>query len=333
MSILRLKQLAEVLKREPAAEQVLIPILRSVGVSTTMLADPRCRISYRQEAGFVRRVCDALEDPLCVSRAALSICEADNLVAYVARSCETLEQAIVLASRYLPLADSDAILKMTTIGDGALVSVHNRTGIMDTEYRHREFLLFLLLARMRQFARTNVTPVHMTLRHDVRGHKAGLERLAGCPVHVEQQANGLMLSRAALDLPIPTADPELHVYLKQHGDLLLSDRAGISFAVSDQVEAELQQSLPGKLPTSDAIAKRIGMSRRNMARKLKEEHRSYRSILDDVRQNLAKTMMRDAYSLSEIAFLLDYADQSGFSTAFKRWTGRTPTEYRATQGE
>ena len=35
-------------------------------------------------------------------------------------------------------------------------------------------------------------------------------------------------------------------------------------------------------------------------------------------------------SLAEIAFLVGFEEQSSFSRAFKRWTGVSPSEHRAT---
>jgi AraC-like DNA-binding protein len=32
--------------------------------------------------------------------------------------------------------------------------------------------------------------------------------------------------------------------------------------------------------------------------------------------------------ISEIAYLLSYADASAFNRSFKRWTGKTPSEHR-----
>ena len=48
-----------------------------------------------------------------------------------------------------------------------------------------------------------------------------------------------------------------------------------------------------------------------------------------VRRSLAlKYIEEPGYSITEIAFLLGYADQSAFNRAFKRWTGHTPTTFR-----
>ena len=49
---------------------------------------------------------------------------------------------------------------------------------------------------------------------------------------------------------------------------------------------------------------------------------------------MAEEYIREGdYSLSQIAFLLGFSDQSNFSRAFKRWTGSTPGDYRPVQIE
>ena len=52
-------------------------------------------------------------------------------------------------------------------------------------------------------------------------------------------------------------------------------------------------------------------------------------LLDDARLQLAKRYLsKSNTSLSEIALLLGYAEQSAFNHAFKRWTGATPKAWR-----
>ena len=56
---------------------------------------------------------------------------------------------------------------------------------------------------------------------------------------------------------------------------------------------------------------------------------AFRALHDAVRAELASVYMGDAaLSLAEIAFLLGYSDQSAFSRAYRRWTGRAPTAAR-----
>ena len=55
---------------------------------------------------------------------------------------------------------------------------------------------------------------------------------------------------------------------------------------------------------------------------------------DQTRQELALSYLgqRDL-SLTDIAFLLGYQDQSAFTHAFKEWTGGTPGGYRDKLGK
>ena len=52
-------------------------------------------------------------------------------------------------------------------------------------------------------------------------------------------------------------------------------------------------------------------------------------MLDEVRQQAAENLLRDPHiSLTQIAFLLGYTEQSTFHNAFKRWTQQSPGAYR-----
>ncbi len=331
ITILRLKHLVSEYENL-GSNAFAAPILRSCGVSSATMNDPKGRVTIRQEAEFVRRACDALDDPCFAARAGLEYRDGVTLTAYVARSCETLQQAMELASRFLALADSDTMLVLEELKGSPFFAVQSRSGTLDRDYRHREFLVFALVARLRRIAGAGFTPAGLAFRHDIRAHHSALERLAGCSVHVEQEKTGLWLTPATLQLPISTADPELRAYLSQHGEGLLKAHSQDDRPLSEQVEAALLESLPGRLPSAEEIAARVGVSRRTMTRKLTGSGDPYRAILDRVRLGLAKEWLRDEYSIAEIAFLLDYADQAAFTTAFRRWTGTTPNAFRAAQG-
>jgi AraC-like DNA-binding protein len=64
---------------------------------------------------------------------------------------------------------------------------------------------------------------------------------------------------------------------------------------------------------------------------LTEERTSFRAILDDVRAELARALLHDrTLSIADVAFFLQYSEQAAFHRSFRRWTGQTPQNYRAT---
>lgn len=95
--------------------------------------------------------------------------------------------------------------------------------------------------------------------------------------------------------------------------------------VRDAIEA----LLPEGEPSAQSIADALSLSSRSLQRHLADEGCRYDLLLNQCRQNLALLHMSDPHSsLSEIAYLLGFADADCLSRAFKRWTGMTPLQYR-----
>ena len=77
------------------------------------------------------------------------------------------------------------------------------------------------------------------------------------------------------------------------------------------------------------MAKTLAVSVRTLSRKLGEEGTTYAEVVDGLRRSLALQYLREpGMSLSQIAWLLGYEGSTSFNHAFKRWTGRSPTETR-----
>lgn len=79
----------------------------------------------------------------------------------------------------------------------------------------------------------------------------------------------------------------------------------------------------------ESVAGNFNISVRTLQRKLKEEGVSYLQIVEEVRKSFAIHYIKKSSStVKEIAAILGYSEPSGFVRAFKKWTGKTPTEYR-----
>lgn len=86
----------------------------------------------------------------------------------------------------------------------------------------------------------------------------------------------------------------------------------------------------GRIPSLEGMAAALGMSERELRRKLHAEGTSYRQIHDDVRAQVAMKYLRDTtLPVEAIAVTIGYDDAANFRRAFRRWTAMTPVEYRA----
>ena len=73
----------------------------------------------------------------------------------------------------------------------------------------------------------------------------------------------------------------------------------------------------------------MGMSERTLGRKLADEGLNFTDILQQLRRDLAVRYLDDRkLRLSKIAWLLGFKEVSAFTHAYKRWTGKTPSEIR-----
>jgi AraC-like DNA-binding protein len=78
------------------------------------------------------------------------------------------------------------------------------------------------------------------------------------------------------------------------------------------------------------IAQALNMSPRTLQRKLSAEGQTFQQVLDAARFELAQDYLRMPHlSLTDIAFLLGFGDQSAFSHGFKEWAGVSPGGFRA----
>ena len=95
------------------------------------------------------------------------------------------------------------------------------------------------------------------------------------------------------------------------------------------VKNSIYEMLPLDTPTQTEIAKHIGMSLRNLQRKLNEQDACYRDLLEQTRKKLALEYISQGHlSLSEVGYLVGFANIGNFNRAFKRWTNFAPGEYR-----
>lgn len=96
-----------------------------------------------------------------------------------------------------------------------------------------------------------------------------------------------------------------------------------------EVRRTIRDRLVHGTPTAKEVAHALHLGQRTLQRRLSDLGLGFYEVLDSTRRTLAEGYLADpTLSLSEVAYLLGYAEQASFFRAFRRWHGQTPAAFR-----
>ncbi len=148
------------------------------------------------------------------------------------------------------------------------------------------------------------------------------------PVEFEAPVDAWVFHRRYLEFPIVQSEASLRTMLETYpAELFRLDPAdnSVSNRVRQLIGADFQRELPG-LPE---VAERLHMTTPTLHRRLREEGQSFQRLKDECRRDAAINYLRaGSCTNSQVAELLGFSDSSTFQRAFKKWTGKTPQEFR-----
>ena len=169
-------------------------------------------------------------------------------------------------------------------------------------------------------------PVEVRFAHGTPADVGPFRRLFRVPLRFDAEQYGLVFAADWLGRRLPEADPELRRLLQKEIDVLEA-RHGDEFL--EKVRSVLRTALVTDHGKADQVAALFSMHSRTLSRRLNDFGTSFRQLVDEVRFAIARQMLEDsAMDVAQIAELLDYADASAFTRAFRRWSGTTPARWR-----
>ena len=184
---------------------------------------------------------------------------------------------------------------------------------------------------VRQTSSTAFRPRAVYLQHAAPRVTSSHENYFGCPVHFASDRDALSISSEALSHPNHLSDDGISGFLTAHLDAEIQTIGTID-PIEDLIRRVVSRSLSDGVPKMDHAAQRLAMSERTLHRRLSERGLSFKSLVETTRKDLAKNLLGQShYTMSEVAFLTGYSEQSAFQRAFKRWTGQTPASFRKEQ--
>jgi AraC-like DNA-binding protein len=155
---------------------------------------------------------------------------------------------------------------------------------------------------------------------------APYRRFFAAPLRFNRSENAVAFPSYWLKQPLPTSDEQLSRLLQQQLDARAASH-GEPFP--GQVRRVLRTALLSDLGSAGQIAGLLAMHSRTLHRRLAAFGTNFRRLVEESRFDIAGHMLEHStLTVREIADLLDYADASAFTRAFRRWTGTTPAQWR-----
>jgi AraC-like DNA-binding protein len=303
-------------------------VLRESGVDPALLRDADARIAASTVHALWRRVDELSGDPHFGLRTAMGIHPGSfDVLDYVCRNCATVADGLALYCRYTPLLH-DAIQAVVELDDDELRFRHTLTDGTALPRQYAEFIIGSVLVIVRQASGHQVIPKAVYFIHPRPADIAPHRELFRGPITFGAGYNGFTLSRTDAERPLMDAQPGLFEVLEQHAEHLLAKHPRPDSFVAQVRAAILSELRTGSISVS-TVARRLGTSERTLRRRLDADETTYQEQLAELRMNLAtRYMAEEQLSVDEIALLLGFSDRTSFIRAFRRWTGRSPTEFR-----
>ncbi len=308
------------------------PLFAKAGLDTALLTRAGSRYPRAAVMKLWELAADATGDRLIGLRIGAKVRTTTyHALGFALLSSHTLLDALQRLARYYKIIVTvplELSIQDDETGENTIVEVI----YPDAKYPAPPIALDSFIASILKLCRTatesNMSPVRVTLGHSGNGTAEEYAEVLGCPVSFNSPRNTLVFTREQLLAPLPGDNLDA---------VMGNDRVVERYLEAlepDQVTTEVRRLLISLFPTGEAsqqiVAQRMARSVSTLQRQLNTEGTSYREVQDEIRERLAAEYVRDGeYSLSQIAYLLGFSDQSNFSRAFKRWKGMSPKEYQA----
>lgn len=323
--------------RRPAAVRMFVAVgvahgltpercLQGTGVAASMLEETTVSIDAHQELTAARNLVRALGDPPGLGAEAGRRFKLGDIgvLGFAMISSRCCREAIELGVRHASLSS------MYTKGDLEVSPAAARIVLDDSQIPAdvHDFLVERDVSAIAQIVPLTVGgdprlhPVWLELNLSPRRRSAVARELPGIPVKPARRS-AVVIRPDVLDLPLPTADPEV-------AKLCLRECEGRREQIAGGTAARVRGVLvrnAAAMPTMEQAAATLHINARTLHRRLAEEGMSFRTLVDDVRKSVATELLSNSLlTVDEVSKRLGYSEPAAFSRAFTRWAGYPPSQ-------
>ncbi len=301
-----------------------VPVFARVGLTQDMLLQQGARIPLKTLDQLWEEVTALIKDPCLGLRAAEFWHPSHfNALGYAWLASSTLREALNRLYRYIQVLSQDLDIHLEDSAEGLTFTLSD-----SLEHAVRmDFGMAMIMAMCRLNFGPNLKPVAVRFIHPEPFCGDQYFAFFKGPVYFDAARDSLTLATKDVDQRLPGGN----MHLAEINDrIIIRYLATLSNDdIVHRAQTAIIDLLPSGLVSDEKVARKLNLSVRSLQRKLQQCGTSFRKLLDRTREELARQYICDrGVDLTEIAFLLGFSEHSAFSRAFKRWTGRTPSDLR-----
>ena len=249
---------------------------------------------------------------------------------YMVMTSASPKEALVRSSKFFGVFNTAFLLSLEPYKNAVCFELFHPHDPKGLPRPYIEYIFLNYLVRLKMATRALFRPMEVQVTYgrpvSVRDYDAAF----GAPVRFRQTANRVIFAACTMEMRHPCTDPELCELFECYAQKKMQDSDTAQNGMPE-IGKVLAQNLERGKATLPATARQLGKSRRSLQRDIAASGRTFRDVLDSVRQQRATDLLRNQnLPISEIAMKLNFSASSAFNHAFRRWTGRSPQDYRRT---
>jgi len=303
------------------------PIYKKAGIAPELLLNPNARLNISAVDALWDQAAAIIEDPcFAIDMAEFWHPSHMGALGYAWLASSTLRRAFNRAVRYIHVVSEDLNLQLSDTPAGLKITVDLDDSVF-TLPQHHDLVLTILMHMCRFDFGDELIASQVSLAHPEPECSKKIRDYFRTDVQFDAEHTCLTIARADADHVLSSGNKQIAL---MHDEMLMRYLVTIKQGdIVQQVKSIILDNLPDGQVTDRLVAGELNLSERSMQRRLKEHKTTFRALLDGVREMVAKQYIENPVNrMSDIAFLIGFSEQSAFSRAFKKWTGKTPVQYR-----
>lgn len=303
------------------------PLFAAEGINVQLPIDPSLRVPYEKIDRIRANAVELCGDEAFgIRSASVYVSSQLGALGHAWLASLTLRKAFVRLERFIRVVNDKAVV-LVKDADGCMVVTLKLDIPSDCAPVRDDGALALITRMCRLVYGDHFRLTAMNFKRDTPRDIKPYFEYFGCQLNFDQAENQLLIPLTIADEFLAGGNSELALLNDQvvMRRLAFMDRNDIV----TRVQSALMEQLPNGQVSDDSVANVLHMSVRTMHRKLTEVDHNFRTLLVEMRRDLAEHYITDnSLTLTEISMLLGFSEPSSFSRAFKSWTGLAPSEVR-----